>query len=352
VIVHSRSPYNAEPSLARLRSAFITEASDFYVRCHGAIPDLDEATHRLRVDGRVVRPLDLSLPDLKSLAPCRDVHAVMQCAGNRRADLQPVAPTTGDPWQAGAIGHAVWTGLPLADLLRHAGAEPDAAHIAFESADELEQGTPYGASIPSSKARDPDVLLAWAMNGAPLRPEHGFPLRLVVPGYAGVRSPKWLRRITVGDHPSSNPIQSTDYRLLPPDVTPETVDWNRGLVINELPINAAICEPSPDQTITPGALSVRGYAICGTRTVERVDVSADGGRHWQQAELERAASPWSWTFWTVTVHLDPGNHELVVRAWDSAGQTQPARPDDVWNFKGYLSTAWHRVPLAVRSDAD
>ncbi len=190
------------------------------------------------------------------------------------------------------------------------------------------------------------------MNGAPLRPEHGFPLRAIVPGYAGVRSPKWLSRVTVGDRPSDNPIQATDYRLLPADVTPDTVDWNRGLVIDEMPINAAICDPSPHQTVAAGPLPIRGYAIAGTRSVVRVDVSVDGGHRWRQADLEQARSPWSWTFWTCTIDLPPGEHDIVVRAWDSAGQTQPAGPEDVWNFKGYLSTAWHRVPVTVRTGAN
>ena len=298
-------------------------------------------------------PLLLSLDELRGRFPARTVTAVLQCAGNRRADMQAVRPTTGDPWAPGAIGNAAWTGVALADVLEAAGAATgDGLHVALEACDEVEMPGEgrfrYGVSIPLAKARSPEVLLAWAMNGEPLAPEHGHPLRLVVPGYAGVRSPKWLGAVTVQDRPSDNPVQARDYRLLPPDVTGETVDWDRGLVINEMPLTSAICEPAPDAALSAGPALLRGYAVAGARAVVRVDVSADGGGHWRQAALEHAAAaPWSWTFWTATLELAAGAHELAVRAWDEAGQTQPAATADVWNFKGYLSTAWHRVPVSA-----
>ena len=288
MIVHSQVPFNAEPPLARLRAAAITAQVDFYVRCHGAIPHLPEEAHRLRVTGRVATPLDLSLAELRQRFPARSVTAVMQCAGNRRADLQVVRPTSGDPWAPGAIGNATWSGVALADVLRAAGADPGAAlHVAFEACDEVETPSEgrfsYGASIPMAKALAPEVLLATGMNGEPLTPEHGFPLRAVVPGYAGVRSPKWLTGITVQDRPSDNPMQARDYKLLPPDVTAETVDWAQGITIDEMPLNAAICDPAPHATLPAGPLTLRGYAIATARAVTRVDVSADGGRTWRQA---------------------------------------------------------------------
>ena len=350
LIVHGLDPYNAEPTLGRLRAAYITGARDFYVRCHGDIPRLDESSHRLAVDGFVASPLHLSLAALRELAPATDIHAVLQCAGNRRADLQPVAPTTGDPWAPGAIGHARWTGIPLSRVLHEAGADTARSYVAFEAADQSANGnvrSPFGVSIPMPKALSDDVLLAWAMNGEPLLPEHGHPLRLVVPGYAGVRSPKWLKRITVQDRPSDNHMQARDYRLVPPDVRPDTVDWGQGLVIDEMPINAAICEPTAGAILASGITAIRGYATASGRPIVRVDVSADGGGRWCQARLERGASPWSWTFWDCAIDLASGAHELAVRAWDSAGQTQPSDPVDVWNFKGYLCTAWHRVAVTV-----
>ena len=352
LIVHSEHPLNAEPPPGRLRAAYVTPQRDFYVRTHGSIPKLDAAEHRLRVGGRVAVPLDLSLDDLRGSFPRRTVTAVMQCAGNRRADMQSVRPVSGDPWAPGAIGNAEWTGVALGDVLRAAGADGAAGlHVAFSACDECEvegERFRYEASIPLAKATSPEVLLAFEMNGAPLAPEHGAPLRAVVPGFAGVRSPKWLAGVTVQDRPSDGHVQARDYKLFPPDVTKETADWTQGVTIYDMPLNAAICEPAPHASLKPGATTLRGYAVATARAVTRVDVSADGGRSWQQAELEHdAAAPWSWTFWEATLDLPPGGHELAVRAWDSAGQTQPALPDDTWNFKGYLSASWHRVPVTV-----
>ncbi len=353
LIVHSEQPYNAEPKLHRLRAAMMTAQADFYVRSHGNVPHIDAAAYRLRVCGRVTAPLDLSMADLRERFPERTVIAVMQCAGNRRADMQPVRPTSGDPWAPGAIGNAAWTGVALADVLRAAGAETDAAlHVAFEACDDIdmpgEDRFRYGASIPMRKAMSSETLLAYAMNGEDLAPEHGFPLRVVVPGFAGVRSPKWLATITVQDAPSDNHMQQRDYKLVPPDATEETVDWATGITINDMPLNAAICEPAPHATLAPGNVVLRGYAIATGRAIVRVDVSQDGGRNWTQAVLEHQEdAPWSWTFWQCSLDLTKGTHDLAVRAWDSAGQTQPARADDTWNFKGYLSAAWHRVPVTV-----
>ncbi|MGD0102939.1 MAG: molybdopterin-dependent oxidoreductase [Rhodopila sp.] len=347
LIVHSDTPFNAETPLDRLRACFTTPQRDFYVRSHGAVPVIGAETHRLRVHGRIALPLDLSMHDLRSDFAARTVMAVMQCAGNRRADLHRVRPVLGDPWAGGAIGNATWTGVPLADVLRAAGADsgPD-RHVAFETCDRVRGQFRYGVSIPMAKALRPEVLLAYAMNDEPLTPEHGFPLRVVVPGFAGVRSPKWLATITVQDGPSDNPMQQTDYKLLPPDVTEATVDWANGITINEMPLNAAICEPAAGARVKAGPTTVRGYATATERTIERVDLSADAGAHWQQATLERRPeAPWSWAFWEARIDLPPGEHELAVRAWDSAGQTQPASPADAWNFKGYLSAAWHRVRI-------
>ena len=347
LIVHSETPFNAETPLHLLRGAFTTQQRDFYVRSHGSVPVLSEDSHRLTVGGRVGRKLELSMDQLRSGFPRRAVTAVMQCAGNRRADLHKLRPVVGDPWTGGAIGNAVWSGVSLADVLRAADADTDAnLHVAFDACDNVAGGGRYGVSIPMTKALCPDVLLAFAINDEALAPEHGFPLRVVVPGFAGVRSPKWLAAITVQDAASDNALQQTDYKLLPPEITPETVDWTQGMTINELPLNAAICAPADGSEVTAGPLPVRGYAMASGRTIERVDLSTDGGQSWTQAALQRRTeAPWSWTFWETTIDLPAGEHELAVRAWDSAGQTQPAAAADAWNFKGYLSAAWHRVRL-------
>lgn len=351
--VHSRDPLNAEPRPDRLCAGFVTPARDFYVRCHGEIPMLDADAHRLRVGGRVQTPLDLRLATLRERVPRRSVTAVLQCAGNRRAELGQVRHVDGDPWGVGAIGNVEWSGVALRDVLHAAGADQDASlHVVLAGGDDCElsgERFRYAVSIPIAKALSAEVLLADAMNGTPLAPAHGFPLRAVVPGFAGVRSAKWLTNITVQDRPADTPVQARDYRLFPPDVTDSIADRDRGVPIDDMPLNAAICDPAEDAVVPAGRVTVRGYALATARQIVRVDVSADGGRHWRQADLsERPDAPWSWTLWRTSFDLPAGAHELVVRAWDSAGQTQPARPEEVWNFKGYLGAAWHRMRLSVR----
>lgn len=352
LVVHSENPYNAEPPLAELRASKRTDNALFYVRSHGNVPTIDAAHHRITVKGRVGCPLRLSIADLRREFMPNTTEAVLQCAGNRRSDFLQVKPVTGDPWAPGAIGNATWTGASLADVLKAAGADdaPD-LHVAFDGCDDCAidgHRFRYGASIPIAKAVAPEVLLAYEMNGTSLAPVHGAPLRVLVPGFAGVRSVKWLDAITVQNVPADGFIQAHEYKLFPPDKTKETANPEEGMTINEMPLNSAICEPADHDTLAAGKTRVRGWAVATARNIVRVDVSADGGRHWLLAHLEQDPSIWSWTFWDVEVELSPGRHELAVRAWDSAGQTQPALPDDTWNFKGYLAAFWHRIHVQVQ----
>ncbi|MDB6148468.1 MAG: molybdopterin oxidoreductase [Spartobacteria bacterium] len=350
LIVHDRHPLNAEPPLDRLCAHYITPQEFLYVRTHGTIPQIDAEGYRLQVKGRATETTEYSLASLQAEFPKQTVMAALQCVGNRRADLQQVKPVSGEPWGPGAIGNALWTGVCLGDVLRRVGIEEaddtDEWHVAFQSQDEVEiagSRIRYGVSIPLHKALSAEVLLAWKMNGEPLSREHGFPLRLIVPGYAGARSPKWLLSVVVQDHPSDNPIQQNEYKLFPPRVSAETARKSAGAPINEMPLNAAICEPAAFAQLQAGRTTLHGYAIAAGRAIARVDVSIDGGRSWMEAELDEDKGAWGWSLWRIEVELPNGEHELAVRAWDSAGQTQPANPEDVWNFKGYLSAAWHRV---------
>lgn len=351
LLIQSEEPLNAEPPPERLIEKFVTPQAFFYIRSHGVVPTLT-GDHPVRIEGLVERPASWTRADLEAQFTVRTVTAVMQCAGNRRADLQQVKETAGDPWGPGAIGNAEWTGVRLADVLEAARIDRGAArHIRFLAADMVEvegETDRFGVSIPLAKALHPDTLIVWAMNGEPLLPEHGAPLRIVVPGYAGVRSPKWLTQIEVSAEPATQPIQAKDYKLFPASVAKEDADWSAGMVINALPINAAICSPVDGAALQAGDLLMQGYATAGDRAVSRVDVSVNGGRDWEQAELERRDDePWSWTRWSWSGELGKGSHELVVRAVDDAGQGQPARPDDIWNFAGYLATHWHRVQVRV-----
>ena len=192
------------------------------------------------------------------------------------------------------------------------------------------------------------VLLAFQMNDEPLSPEHGFPLRAVVPGYAGVRSAKWLTEIRVQTEPADSPIQRKDYKLFPASVSTEEADWDAGLTIDALPLNSCICQPASGSKLASGPVTIKGWAAASERRVKRVDVSTDGGRHWMQAQLEQAEDqPHAWTLWRLDTVLETGEHELVVRAWDDAMQTQPDSPADTWNFAGYLAAHRHHVQVSV-----
>ena len=351
LILRCPDPLNAETAPDRLIASFLTPQACFYIRSHGPTPEL-AGDHRVALDGLIDRPRSYTVAELQALFPTRKVTATMQCAGNRRAHLQGVGKTSGDPWDVGAIGNAEWTGVVLRDVLAAAAVREGASFVGMTSADDVEvdgETAPYGASIRIAKALEPDVLIAWAMNGELLAPEHGAPLRLVVPGYAGVRSAKWRTRIEVRDCPSDAPIQAKDYKLFPSSVTKEEADWDRGLTIEEMPLNAAICSPVDGAHVASGACSIAGYAVAFGRAVSRVEVSVNGGTDWVQAELTAEPdAPWSWTQWRVTAELSSGLHVLIVRAVDGAGQMQPERPEAIWNFAGYLSTAWHRISVTAR----
>jgi sulfite oxidase len=345
LIVHEREPFNAETGLAALAESPLTATDAFYVRDHGAVPQIDPATWRLQVRGAVARELDLGLVTLREAFPERTVTATLQCAGNRRAGLLTFRDIPGEaPWGPGATGTATWTGVALADVLALAGPLDEAAHAGFVGADACavpDGSERFGGSIPLGKAYRPEVLLAWAMNGEPLPPVHGAPLRVVVPGYIGARSVKWLERIDVRASPWPGYFQHVVYRLLPEDGKPGP---GAGMALGLIALNADVLAPADGATIAAGPVEVRGYAFAGgERHVARVDVSLDGGRRWAQAELLEDLGTWAWRQWRLTVELPPGEHEIVVRAWDSSAATQPETEAALWNPKGYVNNARPRV---------
>jgi sulfite oxidase len=344
MIVHEHQPFNAETGPAALAEA-LTATDAFYVRSHGDVPTIDPETWRLRVHGAVERPLDLSLGTLREAFREREVTATLQCAGNRRAGLVAVRDIPGEaPWGPGATGTATWTGAALADVLSLAGPQPEANHVGFEGADLAPEAKPaqlFGGSIPLDKASRPEVLLAWAMNGEPLPPVHGAPVRVVVPGYIGARSVKWVDRIEVRATPWPGYFHDVVYRLLPEDGTPGA---GQGMPLGLVALNSEVLSPADGQTVPAGLVDVLGYAFAGgERYVARVDVSTDGGRRWSQAELLDDLGPWAWRQWRTVVDLGPGDHEIVVRAWDSSAATQPAGEAALWNPKGYVNNAQPRV---------
>jgi sulfite oxidase len=354
LIVHEREPFNAETGLAALDEGPLTATDAFYVRGHGAVPQIDPAAWRLRVDGAVERELSLSFATLREAFVERTETATLQCAGNRRAGLMAIRDIPGEaPWGPGATGTATWTGVALADVLALAGPLPEAAHVGFEGADLCPEAQPaqrFGGSIRLDKACRPEVLLAWAMNGEPLPPVHGAPLRVVVPGYIGARSVKWLERIEVRATPWPGYFQHVAYRLLPEDGTPGP---GAGMPLGIVALNSDVLSPIDGQTVAAGAVEVRGYAFAGgERYVARVDVSLDAGETWAQAEMLDDLGRWAWRHWRATVELAPGEHEIVVRAWDSSAATQPETEAALWNPKGYVNNARPRVRVRAVASGD
>jgi sulfite oxidase len=352
LIVLSADPLNAEPPGDLLRQSFLTPQQLFYVRTHGSVPAVDPTSYRLRLTGLVERPRELSLAELRAMAPARTVTATLECAGNRRAELMAIRPIPGElAWGGNVIGTANWRGVPLGEVLRAVGVRAEARHVAFTSVDEAqfgEQRVHFGGSIAVEKALSPDVLLAFEMNDEPLTPGHGFPLRVIVPGYVGARSVKWLGQIHLQERPSSNPYEARDYKIFPPEITRQTVEWSRAQPLEELCLNAVISTPQDGETLSTGPMRIQGYAIGAEGApVERVELSADGAKSWTTATIVQRADPYAWCFWEVSVVLAPGDRQLTVRAWDTSQQTQPQDASRLWNFAGYMNNAWHRVNIHV-----
>lgn len=352
ILVRQVSPFNAGPPPPEMRANFLTPNGLFFVRNHGEVPAVDPATFRLEVKGAVSGALALALADLERF-PRHEVTATIQCAGNRRSELAAAKPIPNElPWGSEAVSNARWAGVRLADLLREAGPNDRARHVAFCGLDETERHGRrfhFGGSIPLDKALAGEVLLATRMNGDPLPPVHGYPVRVVVPGWIGARSVKWLHKIVLQEQPSDNYFQAVAYRLFPASVGPENVVWEEGMMLSEQAVNAIVTAPHSGQALLAGAVRVEGIALAGGgRRIERVEVSIDEGRSWAPADFAREEEKWAWRFWEAELSLPAGECEIVVRAWDSAAQTQPPSVDQVWNFKGYMNNAWARVSVVVR----
>lgn len=352
LVVRTEHPFNAEGPLEKLATRFLTPREHFYVRSNGGVPQIKAEDFRLTIEGLVEKPLTLSLTELTDKFKPRSATATLMCAGNRRREHSAVKKVGGVQWDAGAIGNAEWAGNALADVLRAAGLKAEAKHVWFESLDKVEEEGKtihFGASIPLAKALadDDDVpgaLLAHRMNGEALPPEHGFPLRAVVPGFIGARSVKWLGKIVVSDRPSDNYFLDRSYKVVQKGDAAELAATEP---IYQFPITSVICVPAAGAK-SGAALSVNGYSLppgLPGRTIAKVEVSPDGGKSWKAAEFTSPAKPFCWRLWKVKLPLAPGPHELVVRAFDSSGHAQPEKAE--WNLKGYLNNAWHRVSVTA-----
>ncbi|KAL9598581.1 MAG: hypothetical protein Q9219_004412 [cf. Caloplaca sp. 3 TL-2023] len=366
LIVHSERPFNAETPGDGLND-FITPPDLFYVRQHMWVPEVDEGTHKLAVELDNGEEMEYSLDDLKNNFKQTTITATLQCSGNRRKHMtEESRSTNGLQWDAGAISTAEWTGVRLRDVLKDAGVAiddlPDGIkHVQFMG---LEA---YGASIPIDKATDKlgDVLLAYKMNGKPLALDHGYPLRLVVPGNVAARSVKWISRVRLADEESPSQWQRRDYKCFGPNVSGKNPDWDSAPAIQETPVQSAITSlrdisPHSDQDskllqvygLEEDSIAVEGYSFAGGgRKIIRVDVSADNGRSWHQAELlpneAKGSKAWAWTRWRWVLPRGQAGRCFVVKATDEAYNTQPGEYEPNYNFRGNLTSSWHRVGYRV-----
>jgi DMSO/TMAO reductase YedYZ molybdopterin-dependent catalytic subunit len=344
LIPRQQNPDNLEFPFASLNS-FLTPNNLFYVRNHFAAPNLNAGTWRLRVEGAVQRTLTLSLEDLRRL-PARTVTATLECAGNGRAFLTPAA--RGVQWQLGAVSNAEWTGVPLAAVLDRAGLRDAAVEVMFEGADrgavpaEPTLGQiPFARSLPVARARAAEVLLAYRMNGQDLPANHGAPLRLVVPGWYGMASVKWLTKIAVVDRPFTGFWQTIDYSIF------ERRHGQPALVpLTEMQVKAQIARPRAMEVVRPGAMyRVHGAAWTGESDVTRVEVSTDGGTTWARARLLGKAVRHAWRLWEHTWRVPDraGRVRLLARATDARGRTQPTQRDP--DRRNYMIS--HVLPVEV-----
>jgi DMSO/TMAO reductase YedYZ molybdopterin-dependent catalytic subunit len=321
----------------------LTPVGLHYLLVHFDIPAIDPIGWHLRLGGAVERPLELTLDDLRT-RPSTTIPVTLECAGNGRAQLDP-RPIS-QPWLNEAIGTAAWTGIPLAGLLSEAGLDADALEVVCTGADHgIEGGVEldYARSLPIAEAIRPEVLLAYAMNDRPLEPQHGSPVRLIVPGWYGMTSVKWLTSIEVITTPFEGYHQAVAYRV-------QQTEDDPGERVTRIHPRALMIPPGfPDfperhRFLDAGDVRLVGRAWSGRAPIARVEVGIDGT--WVDANLDEPMGDWAWRGWFFTWGATPGEHTLSCRATDAAGETQPL--EQPWNLQGMRNNLVQELAVTVR----
>jgi len=348
LIIRQKEPRNLETPFDQLDS-FLTPAELFYIRSHFSTPTLDITSYRLRIDGAVRKPFSLSLRELRDMKSETHV-AILECAGNSRVFLVPQA--RGAQWELGAVGNAEWTGVPLAALVERAGLDEEVCEIVFEGAD---RGTPaeepippepisYARSLPLDKAMRQEVLIAYRMNGRDLTPDHGYPVRAIVPGHYGMASVKWLTHIRAEREPFRGYWQTSDYAY-----------WDQldgkpvRRALSEIKVKAEIARPRVYETVAPDQLyTVSGAAWTGESEITEISVSTSGGHSWAAARFVDPVCRYAWRRWEFDwlAPKKPGRYTLMARAKDASGRVQPEKHDP--NNGSYV--IHHPLPIEVFVD--
>lgn len=342
---------------AHLLDADVTPTELHFIRNNGQIPEApaDLEAWELTIDGEVETPLRLGLGELRSRFENVTLNLVVECGGNGRSQFMPTA--RGNPWTVGGVGCARWTGVRLKDVLDAAGPKPSARYTAHYGADPHLSGDPekeaLSRGVRLEKALEPHTLLAFAMNGTPLPPVHGAPLRLIVPGWTGSASQKWLTRIWVRDREHDGQgMKGTSYRVPAAPIVPGTDHDGAGFrILESMPVKSIITAPADGTRLPAGAreLEARGHAWAGELGVSEVWTSLDFGRSWRRAELDEPPNRFAWQRWRAAMPLpSAGYYEFWARAVDSEGNSQPfAAPN--WNPGGYGGNAYQRIAVLAES---
>jgi DMSO/TMAO reductase YedYZ molybdopterin-dependent catalytic subunit len=354
LVVLSERPVCAETPISLLDDE-ITPVSRHFIRNNGLVPDRarkqDATGWTLTVDGEVERPLALTLPDLKSRYEPRTELLHLECAGNGRGGFRP--PVGGLQWKLGGVGCSMYTGVRLRDVLESAGVKLSAVYVGYYGEDVHLSGNTQDVAIsrgvPIAKAMDDYTLLAWEMNGEPLPAQHGFPLRLVAPGWPASASGKWLKRLWVRDRVHDGAKMVDDYRVprhpVAPgaDVSPEDM-----AIIEAMPVKSVITHAATGLDHPSGEpLRLRGHAWCGDGPVQGMHLSADFGATWFAADLKPPRNPFAWQRWHAEIRFPTQGHfEVWARATDHHGRQQPMVVPG-WNPRGYLNNAMHRIGVRV-----
>jgi DMSO/TMAO reductase YedYZ molybdopterin-dependent catalytic subunit len=318
----------------------VTPAGLHYLLIHFDIPP--EPDGRLRIDGLVRAPLEIAVDELKRL-PSRTLRVTLECAGNGRAQVTPRYPSV--PWVEEGVSTAEWTGVPLRAVLERAGLQPQAREVVFRGADRgFDRGVEhdFARSLAPEDAMREEVLLAYAMNGAPLLPQHGAPLRLVVPGWYGMASVKWLHRIEVIDRPFDGLQQASSYHF-------RTVPGEKGEPCRLMRVNSLMVPPGiPDfynrrRTVQPGRVRISGRAWSGSADIASVEFCDNGA--WRSAVVDPRPAPHAWQAWRIDWDAEPGEHELACRATDALGNRQPLQPP--WDLSGFGNNSAQRIRVTV-----
>ncbi|CAF3695984.1 unnamed protein product [Rotaria sordida] len=370
--IRSQRPFNAETKPSILISSFLTPVEKFFVRNHMHVPFVSINEYKLEISNEK-STYTLSYDDLREKYQSYTITSALQCAGNRRNAMnsEQQGSVRGSPWYIGAIGNARWTGVKLRDVLESFGLDKEGEYVQFFGLDCETPKRCYGASIPLEKALSDDVLIVYEMNNELLTRDHGYPLRILVPGTIGARSVKWLNRIIVSDKEADSHWQKFDYKVLPLSTKqPQKIDFDNTPALQEANVNSAICYPASnedgnkikilsvqpnDEDIKNKKLTIKGYALSGGgRQIQNVQISLDHGKTWYQTELEQLAQPymraWAWILWTYHIPFNDipfQPFDIVCRAMDTHCNCQPDTTIGIWNILGVMNNAWHKITLQI-----